>query len=429
MRKVIWKYGPWVLGWATISLLAAWLHVHVWLPEIERGDAQPMAMEGFFKRLENFVQMCVLPSWVFIWRFFGRFHSFETALAANAIGWGTWTIIAMSIVRIVRAISKQKDIARKTKPGLERMIAVAADAGLPSNPDRRRFLVGAAIGVGTGGAAAGFGRATLLTPWDMRIAKYEIPIRGLHAGLDGFRIVQISDTHLGPRVPRDHVERACQMAMDLKPDLIALTGDYIHMGTWYTKPAVEIFARMLASGASRCGVVATLGNHEFYGDAALMVRLLKEAGIRVLENHRCFIRPGSNQLHDASLRDEEELCICGVSDLLEGTIDAGAALAGVGALTPRIMLAHNPDTSEAIAKDWVTPPRVDLMLSGHTHGGQIVLPVIGPPIVPSDYGYAYGLLKTSLCPLILTSGVGMSIMPLRVNAPPEIVEVTLKKGK
>jgi hypothetical protein len=77
MRIVIWKYGPWLLGWAIITILAAWLHVHVWLPDVERGDAQPMAMEGFFKRLENFVQMCVLPAWILIWRFFGRFHSFE----------------------------------------------------------------------------------------------------------------------------------------------------------------------------------------------------------------------------------------------------------------------------------------------------------------------------------------------------------------
>jgi predicted MPP superfamily phosphohydrolase len=218
------------------------------------------------------------------------------------------------------------------------------------------------------------------------------------------------------------------MAMDLKPDLIALTGDYIHMGTWYTRPAVEIFARMQASGASRCGVVATLGNHEFYGDAPLMVRLLKEAGIRVLENDRCFIRAGSNKLHAAPLGDEEELCICGVSDLLEGTIDAGAALEGVGALTPRIMLAHNPDTSEAIAKGWGdTAARRSHAQRAHARRADRATRDRAP-IVPSDYGYAYGLMKTSLCPLIVTSGVGMSIMPLRVNAPPEIVEITLRYG-
>lgn len=410
-----------------MTAAASLLHVYVWGPHENGAEMTPMFAEATLKRLENVVQMCILPSWVLAWRFMGKFHDLSTALLANALGWCAWTVILSSLVRLVRTVCDGADTRISTRPGVERAAGIVLNAGLPVDLGRRRFLVGAALGAGAGGAGTAFGRATLVTPWDLKVARYEVALDGLPPAMNGFRIVQLTDTHLGPRIPREHVERACEMAAALGPDLIALTGDYIHMGTRYICPAAEIFGRMVSARGSRLGVVATLGNHDFYGDAGLTVRLLKEAGVVVIENDRVFVRAGSGALDTEPGGDGEDLCIAGVSDLLEGVIDAQAALRGVDPSTPRVMLAHNPDTSEWITRNSREKPRVDLMLSGHTHGGQVVLPLIGPPVVPSAYGYAHGMVRSSLCPLIVSAGVGMSIMPLRVNVPPEVVEIVLTR--
>lgn len=410
----------WVMAWLAATMGASALHFHVWNPPLEDGSSLPMFAEELLKISDNVVQLAILPAWVIVWRFLGRFQDLTTTLLANGLGWGMWCVVAAGVVHLLRRSASETDRVEPTStPGV-------------ANPQRRRFLAGAALGTGAGVAAVTGGVGALVTPWRIGVARYTVEIAGLPANLHGLRIVQISDTHLGPRIPREHVMRAIALAQDLRPDLIALTGDYIHMGDWYITPAVAMFRDLVRSRAARLGVVAVLGNHDYYGDAERTLLELEEAGVRVLDNSRCFVAGGREGLLDELAPGEEGLCIGGVGDLLEGTVDVEAALGGVPEHVPRVVLAHNPDTSEHIVERALGGvPRVDLMLSGHTHGGQISIPGYGPPVVPSRFGrrFAYGLVETSLCPMIVTSGVGMSIMPLRVGVPPEVVEVTLHVGK
>jgi uncharacterized protein len=144
----------------------------------------------------------------------------------------------------------------------------------------------------------------------------------------------------------------------------------------------------------------------------------------MITNGRVFLDAMDREL-SVIPRRAESLCIAGVDDLLEGSVDVESALRGVPEETPRVMLSHNPDVAEAAE---LIGKRVDLMISGHTHGGQVVLPIIGNPAIPSRYGqkYAYGRVRGPVCPVIVSAGVGMSLVPVRIGVRPEVVEITLR---
>ncbi len=400
---------PWLLAWLAITLACSLLHMHVWNPPLDAGSAAPFTAERLLKVANNVLQLAILPAWAVMWRILGRFQDLQTTLLANALGWAWWTLVAYRTFAPHPARAPATDVR--------------------TDHARRRFLLSVTRGTLAAGAASAGAAASIVLPWNIQTTRYRVRIRDLPATLDGFRIVQISDTHLGPRIPRSHIARALALAAGLKPDLIALTGDYIHMGSWYITPAVELFSTLVDSKAARLGVLAVLGNHDHYGDAPRTIAELRRAGINVLDNDRVFLT-ASGQLQSKPSAVDPQLCISGVGDLLEGTVDLRAALRDVPEGTPTIMLAHNPDTLELRAQSGMAVPRVDLQLSGHTHGGQVRLPGIGAPIVPSRFGqrFAYGLVKTACGEMVVSSGVGMSIMPVRFGVPPEIVEVTLVRA-
>ena len=151
----------------------------------------------------------------------------------------------------------------------------------------------------------------------------------------------------------------------------------------------------------------------------------------MIDNSRLFIDPVAWRLVERE-PDGLSLCVAGVDDLIEGTVRPDLALRGVGHETPRILLAHNPDTAEipGIAGKYSPAERVDLMICGHTHGGQVRFPIIGAPVTLSEYGqkYVHGLVQGPGCPVIISAGVGMSVFPVRFGVPPEIVEITLTKA-
>ncbi|MCG3125011.1 MAG: 3',5'-cyclic adenosine monophosphate phosphodiesterase CpdA [Phycisphaerales bacterium] len=403
---------PWVLGWILATLAFSALHYGVWNPPLYHGSAVRVPGESTLKLADNVIQLTILPAWAFAWRVLGRFQDLPTTMFANALGWGIWTVVLYSMVRALHRLASS-GVARVSEP-----------AQNVADPARRRFITGMASGLAGGIPAGTLAQGTLVNPWSLEVARYEVPIHGLPDSMRGLRLVQISDTHLGPRIPRDHIRRAVELTRRLLPDLVLLTGDYIHMGSWYIRPAAELFEPLVSASTPRLGVVAVMGNHDHYGDARQMTNELARIGVRVLNNDRTFVSWDASGLTDDAAAGG--LCIAGVDDLLEGEVDHDAALAGVLSHTPRIMLAHNPDTSELLAGLPVAP-RVDLMISGHTHGGQIAIPGYGPPVVPSRYGrrFARGLVQTSLCPMVVSAGVGMSIMPVRIGVPPEIVEITL----
>lgn len=289
------------------------------------------------------------------------------------------------------------------------------------DPSRRRLLLGGAA-IGASAPVLTLAYATLVEPFDLRVRRYRVPIDGLPPAFHGLRVVQITDTHLGPRVPAWHIRDSVERALSLRPELIVLTGDYVHRGSTRVPESANLLAPLVASGVP---VVGVLGNHDHYtGNPRRVRRELRRVGVHVLHNQSVYLAP------NRTLRAHAEpgsLGIAGVDDLGSGEADPLAALADIPAETPRLLLSHNPDLAESAALIAPGSPRVDLMLSGHTHGGHVALPLLGRPISTSPFGqkYAHGLVRGPACPVLISAGVGMSILPVRLGVPPEIVLVEL----
>lgn len=282
---------------------------------------------------------------------------------------------------------------------------------------RRRLLLGsgrtvAAAGLGVG-AWSFFGEAR----W-FEITRRQIAIKGLSPGLNGLRIVQLSDIHHGPWMSLAWVRQIIDAANALAPDVVALTGDYIYNGVDYVQPMALELARLRA----RVGVVAVMGNHDWWGGGELMKSAFANRRVPLIDNARLFVTPQRRLVQ----RTTEGLCLAGVGDLWEDKCLYDKALGGVPGGMPRILLSHNPDVAEE-SQFLQSGYRVDLMLSGHTHGGQISLPVIGAPVTNSAFGqkYAKGLVAGPVCPVFITRGLGMTVMPVRVGVRPEISVIEL----
>jgi predicted MPP superfamily phosphohydrolase len=219
-------------------------------------------------------------------------------------------------------------------------------------------------------------------------------------------------------MPRSALERAVRLANELGGDIVFLTGDYVHKSPKYIEPVAEVLGGL----ESRLGVFSVLGNHDWWEGADQVRRALASRGIVNLDNRRVILTSAGELQEEAALG----LCLAGVGDLWEDRQDWAAALGGLDPLMPRILLSHNPDVAELLPRG--ADGRVDLMVSGHTHGGQVRLPFLGTPVVPSRHGqkYAHGLVRGPSCPVFIASGIGLSVLPFRFGVPPEIVEFTFR---
>ncbi len=237
----------------------------------------------------------------------------------------------------------------------------------------------------------------------------EIALRGLDPAFDGYRIAFLTDLHTSPLVPRWWLDRAVERALALAPDLIALGGDFLDDDPHYIAGLSDILRPLRAPD----GVVAVLGNHDHYVGAQGVREELARSAARELLNAHVQIARGAARL-----------AVGGVGDLREDAIDFAAVLAGVGVEVPRIVLSHDPD----VFAYWPRDLRLDLMLSGHTHGGQAYLPLIGPLYVPSQFGLRYlkGLHREDARQLYVSRGIGSSGVPFRWGCPPELTLVVLR---
>ncbi|MBI4559962.1 MAG: metallophosphoesterase [Candidatus Hydrogenedentes bacterium] len=291
-------------------------------------------------------------------------------------------------------------------------------ATLPNLVDmsRRGLLARSMVGV-AGVVVSGMGGyASFVAPERLRIRRYDLPIAQLPSVLDGLRIIHVSDTHYGPFTGLSYLEEVVQQVNRLRGDLVLLTGDYVH----YTARAVESGIALLGNLESRFGAMAVLGNHDHWEGVERCRAAFARIGIPLLDNHRVFLdREGPV----AKPEGGRTLCIAGVGDLWEDEVRIDQALGGVPEDTPRILLSHNPDVAETLR----ATNRVDLMLSGHTHGGQVYIPGFGALVVPSRYGdkYVGGLCRGPCCPVIVSRGVGLAGIPIRFCVPPEIGVITL----
>jgi len=294
---------------------------------------------------------------------------------------------------------------------------------------RRRFIVNS---VSYAAGAIGIGlpaKAAVLDPPALKVRRYRVPINGLPRSLEGMRIVHVSDTHLGAYVPAWFIEKAVKQARALQADLYVLTGDYVLDDPHCVELAAELLAPLAERGWSRFGAIGVLGNHDWWTGASAMTRAMEQRGIRMIDNDRVFIDARLGAVLDRPPGHEEALCIAGLGDLTEDVTDPFRAFRDVPRETPTILLTHQPDTAElsVLQAEGPSRPRIDLMLCGHTHGGQVRLPMVGAPLIPSRYGSKYegGLVRGPRFPVVVSRGVGMSMLPIRWGVAPEIGEITL----
>ena len=272
---------------------------------------------------------------------------------------------------------------------------------------RRQFLKGA-IAMGAAGLVAD---GVLLEPRHVVVERKTIAINDLPDAFDGFRICQITDVHHGPFTGLGFIKEVVEKVNSLNPGLVVLTGDYVDHSSKYIVPAVSALCRLKSSN----GVLAVLGNHDHWMDAKLTQEVFNRYNVPVITNSHKLIE----------IKDKA-ICVAGVGDLMEDSQDLKAAFYGVPADIPRILLSHNPDYAESMPAS----ERVDLVLAGHTHGGQVRMPFSIAPITMSMYGqkYAGGLVRSASGQVYVSRGIGVVGLPVRFNCPPEITIITLTKA-
>ncbi|MEK6333743.1 MAG: metallophosphoesterase [Acidobacteriota bacterium] len=243
-------------------------------------------------------------------------------------------------------------------------------------------------------------RVALAEPFMLAIERQEIYLRRLPAGLDGLRLVHLSDFHYGPLTDSKHLERAVKAANDLRPDVIVLTGDYISQDRVYAAPCAELVGRLRA----RFGIYAVMGNHDHWTDAALIADLFRAEGIKVLVNEGLRLD-----------LEGESFWLAGVDDTMVGLEDLPLALAGSSEDEMKLLLAHNPIILRRAAR-----AGVDLVLSGHTHGGQVTLRPEKSQSGRPRRRLLRGLGRRGNTQIYVTRGLGTVVLPIRYGCPPEV---------
>lgn len=233
------------------------------------------------------------------------------------------------------------------------------------------------------------------------------------AALDGTRIVVLTDLHVGaPHIGVDKLTRVVDETNAADPDLVLILGDLVIQGVVggdFVEP--EVIAEELSRLSAKHGVFAVLGNHDWWHNGSQIRAALEAADIVVLEDHSTSVQIGEAQLY-----------LAGVSDLMTRDANIGRALEKVPAEATTLLITHNPDIFPDV------PEHVELSLAGHTHGGQVCLPVVGAPVVPSRFGQRYvrGHIVEEGRHLYVGVGVGTSILPVRFGVPPAIDVLTLR---
>lgn len=270
----------------------------------------------------------------------------------------------------------------------------------------RRTFFKTTAGVLTAGVAAGtcYGFAEA---GGFEVTRPTVSVPNLPASFDGLRIAFITDLHHGPYTGLPFITSVVRATQVLNPDLILLGGDYCLREGKYIRPCLEV----LKSLSAPLGVYGVLGNHDYTHGLEETQRELRRAGVEELTNGGVWVRRGNDRVR-----------LAGVDDLWWGKPDAGVAIGDVKAEDAVVLLSHNPDYCETLRD-----PRVGLVLSGHTHGGQVRVPGMRNPFIPSRYGekYSHGLVDAPSCRVYVSRGLGATGMPVRYNCPPELTLVTL----
>lgn len=272
-----------------------------------------------------------------------------------------------------------------------------------------------------------------IEPNSLVVNEHEIKIEQLDTAFDGIRIAAISDIHGGSNGgSADNIHHIVETVNAKKVDLIVLLGDFVSQSQAHRhlpieqrpiKMPVSEIAGLLGNLRSKYGVIAVLGNHDGWNDNDAIVKELRSQNISVLQNEISSIQLNGQTLRILGLKDHLQL-----NSWYEYDNDIRKVLAEDGRKGDIIILQHSPDIFKVI--EYYKNPWEDLrlMISGHTHGGQVWLPILGRPIVPSSYGqkYAAGHITESGKDLFVTTGTGTSLLPFRFMVPPEVAVLTLR---
>jgi predicted MPP superfamily phosphohydrolase len=289
----------------------------------------------------------------------------------------------------------------------------------PALVTRRRLLATAAGALGASAASTAL-YAAAVEPQGLAVTRYA-PAPAAWPADRKLSITVIADLHAGgPDMMLEHIREVVDTANSLKSDLIVLLGDYIARYRFATEQVSEAeWSAELARLHAPLGTWAILGNHDWWYDLARVRSALANARIPVLENKAVRLGGGGAPFWLAGIGDQ--LAFRLGHGRYRGVDDLAGTLAQIGTDDPVLLLVHEPDIFTRV------PARVALTLAGHTHGGQIRLPLIWPAFVPSKYGarFAYGHVIEDERHLIVSGGLGTSIIPARLGVPPEVVQVQL----
>jgi hypothetical protein len=227
------------------------------------------------------------------------------------------------------------------------------------------------------------------------------------------RIAFLVDLHVGaPHISLEKLRTIVRCTNALRPDLVLLGGDYVIdgvVGGNFVAPGP--IAKALAGLSATNGIVAVLGNHDWWNDGNIIRRAFEGVGIKVLENQALAIR-----------HEGQTVWIAGIADDTTRTPDPVGVLSKINGSEPIIVVTHDPAIFPGV------PKRAAMIFAGHSHGGQVYLPVVGALITPgrAPRRHAYGLIREDGRVMYVSGGIGTSIIPIRINMPPEIAIVTVR---
>lgn len=258
--------------------------------------------------------------------------------------------------------------------------------------------------------------AIFIEPGRLVVKRTELPLQSCPRELSGLKIALLGDIHIGsPHWDLPALDQLVQRTNAEQPELVLLAGDYQINGVkGGSHVAIEPIAAGLGKLRAPLGVIAVLGNHDWWNDGERARRAFEAQGIRVLEDDALRVEGRAGAFY-----------VVGLADQMERHSDPRAAMSKVAAGAPSLLLVHEPDVFASFPRLGLRP---NLSLAGHTHGGQVWLPLLGRRVVPSEFGerYAYGHIVEEGRDLFVTSGVGTSIIPVRFLVPPEIAILTLR---